>query len=67
MYLLILQISSAYLSIDACPASIGLLYDIDVKHLNVLLWLLLVRPRVLNFLNDIETLCCTTKYGMLPV
>lgn len=65
--LLILQISSTYLPINVCPTSGGLLYDIDIKHLDILLWLFLVRPRVLNLLNDVETLCRTTKYGMLPV
>lgn len=44
-----------------------LLYDINVKHLDILLGFLLVRPYVLDFVDDVKSLGSTTKNGVLSV
>ena len=38
-----------------------LLYDINVENLDILLRLLLVRPHILDLVNDIKPLCGTTE------
>lgn len=44
-----------------------LLYDINVKHLDILLGFLLVRPYILDFVDDVKSLGSTTKNCVLSV
>jgi hypothetical protein len=54
-------------TLQARAQSEVLLYDINVEHLDILLRLLLVRPHILNFVDDVKSLCSTTKNGVLSV
>jgi hypothetical protein len=53
--------------LQACARSEVLLYDINVKHLDILLRLLLVRPHILNFVDDVKSLGSTTKNRVLSI
>lgn len=44
-----------------------LLYDINVKHLDILLGFLLVRPYIFDFVDDVKSLGSTTKNCVLSV
>ena len=48
-------------------ALILILYDINVENFYVRQRLLVVGPRILNLVDDVETLCCTAKDRVLPV
>jgi hypothetical protein len=54
-------------TLQARAQSEVLLYDINVEHLDILLRLLLVRPHILNFVDDVKSLGSTTKNGVLSV
>ena len=43
------------------------LHNVDVENFDIYLGLLLVRPHILNFMNDIESLGGPAKDCMLPV
>lgn len=43
------------------------LYNINVEDLDILLRLLLVCPYILNLVDDIKSLCCAAKDGVLAV
>lgn len=59
-------------SLVSCLSLLGVfrrngLYDVDVEDLDVLLWLLLIRPRVLDLMDNVEPLGCSPENGVLPV
>lgn len=45
----------------------AVLHDVDVEYFDVLFWLLLERPGILDLVYHIETLGRTTEDGMLAI